>query len=123
MVYRMGNDEIKINEVLRFIIENSLLTEKQLDIISKRLKGERHVQNRSRGAYYRLLEQGRAKIRGIIYSVLLLELMGLLDEQGKQVLDRLVKQIAVTQDSDIDEWTARDVIRVMDEVVRRLSKV
>ena len=119
----MGGDGIKINEVLRFIIENSLITEKQLEIISKRLKGERHVQNRSRGAYYRLLEQSRAKIRGIIYSVLLMELIGLLDEQGKDVLERLSKQVVVTQGSDVDEGTARDVIHVIDELVRRLSKV
>lgn len=121
--YNMGSDEIKINEVLRFIIENSLITAKQLEIISKRLKGERSVQNRSRGAYYRLLEQSRAKIRGIIYSILLLELIGLLDEQGKEVLERVAKQVVVTQGSDIDEWTARDVIRVIDELVRRLSRV
>jgi hypothetical protein len=121
--YNMGSDEIKINEVLRFIIENSLITAKQLEIISKRLKGERYVQNRSRGAYYRLLEQSRAKIRGIIYSILLLELIGLLDQQGKEVLERVAKQVVVTQGSDIDEWTARDVIRVIDELVRRLSKV
>jgi hypothetical protein len=119
----MGSDEIKINDVLRFIIENSLITAKQLEIISKRLKGERYVQNRSRGAYYRLLEQSRAKIRGIIYSILLLEFIGLLDEQGKEVLERVAKQVIVTQGSDIDEWTARDVIRVIDELVRRLSKV
>jgi len=121
--YNMGSDEIKINEVLRFIIENSLITAKQLEIISKRLKGVRYVQNRSRGAYYRLLEQSRAKIRGIIYSILLLELIGLLDEQGKEVLERVAKQVVVTQGGDIDEWTARDVIRVIDELVRRLSKV
>lgn len=121
--YNMGSDERKINEVLRFIIENSLITAKQLEIISKRLKGERDVQNRSRGAYYRLLEQSRAKIRGIIYSILLLELIGLFDQQGKEVLERLAKQVVVTQGSDIDEWTARDVIRVIDELVRRLSKM
>ena len=121
--YNMGSDEIKINEVLRFIIENSLITAKQLEIISKRLKGVRYVQNRSRGAYYRLLEQSRAKIRGIIYSILLLELIGLLDQQGKEVLERVAKQVVVTQGSDIDEWTARDVIRVIDELVRRLSRV
>jgi hypothetical protein len=119
----MGSDEIKINEVLRFIIENSLITTKQLDIISKRLKGERRVQYGSRGAYYRVLEQSRAKIRSVIYSILLMELIGLLDEQGKGVLDRLAKQVAVMQGSDIDEGTARDVIRVMDELVRRLSKI
>ncbi len=119
----MGSDEIKINEVLRFIIENSLITEKQLEIISNRLKGERRVQHRSRGAYYRVLEQSRAKIRSIIYSVLLMELIGLFDEQGKGVLERLAKQVVVTQGSDIDDETTRDVIRVMDELVRRLSRV
>jgi len=119
----MGFGEIKNNEILKFIIERSLITPKQLDIISKRLRGERAVQERSRGAYYRLLKQSRDKLAGLIYSLLLLQLIGLLDEQKKGVLERLSKQVAVTQSSDIDEQTARDVIRVMDELVRRMSKV
>ena len=119
----MGSGEIKKNEISKFIIERSLITPKQLDVISKRLRGERSVQERSRGAYYRLLTQSRDKLAGLIYSLLLLQLIGLLDEQRKAVLERLSKQVAVTQSGDIDEQTARDVIRVMDELVRRISKV
>ncbi|MGH9922719.1 MAG: hypothetical protein ACRD38_08210 [Nitrososphaerales archaeon] len=69
------------------------------------------------------MKQGRDKLSGIIYSILLLQLAGLLDEQTKNVLDRLSKQVAVTQSSDMDEQVARDVIRVMDELVRRISRV
>jgi len=119
----MGSAEMKNNEILNFIIERSLFTSKQFDIISKRHRGEHSVQQRSRGAYYRLLKQGRDKLSGLIYSILLFQLAGLLDEQTRNVLDRLVKQIAVTQSSDIDEQVARDVIRVMEELVRRVSKV
>ena len=123
MVDVMGSREVKNNEILKFIVERSLITAKQLDIISKRLKGERGMEERSRGAYYRLLKQSRDKLAGLIYSFLLLQLIGLLDEQTKGVLERLSKQVAVTQSSDIDEQTAHDVIRVMDELVRRISKV
>lgn len=119
----MAKDETKNNEVLKFIIERSLVTSRQFDVISKRLKGERGAQGGSRGAYYRLLKQSRNKIIGLIYSLLLLELIGLLDEQAKEVLARLSEQVAVTQTSDINEQTARDVIRVMDELIRRISKV
>ncbi len=119
----MGSGEIKNNEILNFIIERSLFTSKQFDIISKRHRGERAIQQRSRGAYYRLLKQGRNKLSGLIYSILLLQLAGLLDDQIRNVLDRLAKQVAVTQSSDIDEQVARDVIRVMEELVRRVSKV
>lgn len=119
----MGTDEIRNNEILKFIIERSLITPKQLDIISKRLRGERGVQERSRGAYYRLLQQSRDKLAGLIYSLLLLQLIGLLNAQTTAVLERLSKQVAVTQSSDIDEQVARDVIRVIDELVRRISKI
>ncbi len=119
----MGTDGIRNNEILKFIIERSLITPKQLDIISKRLGGKRGVQERSRGAYYRVLKQSREKLAGLIYSLLLLQLIGLLNEQTKDVLERLSKQVAVTQSSDIDEQAARDVIRVMDELVRRISKI
>ncbi len=114
---------MKENEILRFIIERSLITAKQLDIISKRRAGQRGATERSRGAYYRVLKQSREKLAGVIYSILLLQVVGLLDEQATVVLDRLSKQIAATQSGDIDEQTARDVIRVMDEVIRRISKV
>jgi len=119
----MGSGEIKNNEILNFIIERSLFTSRQFDIISKRRRGEYSMQERSRGAYYRLLKQGRDKLSGLIYSILLMQFAGLLDEQTKNVIDRLVKQVAVTQSSDIDEQVARDVIRVMDELVRRISKL
>jgi hypothetical protein len=119
----MGSAEMKDNEIIRFIIERSLFTKKQLEIISKRKRGERAAQQRSRGAYYRLLKQSRDKLAGLIYSLLLLEVMGIMDEQGKMVLNRLASQIAVTQTGDIDEYTARDVIRVMDEVVSRISRI
>ena len=123
LVDNMDSSAPKINDVLRFIIENSLITEKQLDMIYKRLKGERGLENKSRGAYYRLLEQSRAKIRGVVYSILLMELIGLLDERRKGLLARLVKQVVVMQGSDIQGGMGGDVIRVMDELVRRLSKV
>ena len=119
----MGSGELKNNEILKFIIERSLITSKQYDIISKRFRGERAVQHRSRGAYYRLLKQSRDKLSGLVYSFLLLQLIGLLDEQARSVLDRLSKQVAVTQSSDIDERVARDVIRVLDELIRRITKL
>lgn len=119
----MGGEEVKINDVLRHIIENSLITEKQFSIISKRLQGDRSVHARSRGAYYRVLEQSRAKIRSVIYSILLLELLDMWDGQAKEVIDRLAKQVSVTYGSDINDATARDVIYVMEELVRRLSKI
>ena len=37
----MGDSKLKNNDIMRFIIEKSLITDKQLEIISKRLKGER----------------------------------------------------------------------------------
>lgn len=123
LVCIMGGDGRKINEVLRFIVENSLISWGQFEVISKRREGGRHLDGRSRGAYYRLLEQSRAKIRAVIYSILLLQLMGLIDEQGMTIIDRVARQVAVTQGSDVDEGTAGDVIRVMEELIRRLSKI
>ena len=119
----MDSDGIKNTDILQFIIENSLITHNQLDIICKRLKGELGVHGRSKGAYYRLLKQSRAKIRAVIYSLVLIEFIGLWDINTKEVLKRLAQQINVTKESDVDEGSARDVIHVMDELVKRLSKV
>lgn len=109
------------NEILRFLIENSLFSPKQFEIIFKRLKGERRTAQ-SRGAYYRVLGQGREKLEGIFYSLLLLEATGLMEER-RQVLGRLSQQVAVMRSGDIGPDTARDVIRIVQEVVKRLSQV
>ncbi len=92
-------------------------------MISKRLAGERSPQGRSRGAYYRLLKQSRDKMEAILYSVLLLEGIGFIDEPKREALQRLSRQVLVMRSGDIDEGTARDVTRILDEVMRRISRI
>lgn len=120
----MGSSDMKNNGVLAFLLERSLLTSKQFEMISKRMGGEPAARQVSRGAYYRLLKQSREKVEAVLYSVLLLESTGFIDASKKDALERLSRQLVVVMRSgDVDAGTARDVMRIMDEVLRRLSKV
>ena len=123
MVDKMGAPSVQNNDILRFLLERSLFTSRQFEMISKRLAGERSPQARSRGAYYRLLKQSRDKMEAVLYGVLLLEGIGFIDEAKREALQRLSRQVLVMRSGDIDEGTARDVTRILDEVVRRISRI
>jgi hypothetical protein len=119
----MGSPGVKNNEIMRFLIENSLLSRRQFEIIFNRVRGQPPSGTESRGAYYRVLRQARTKLEGVFYSLLLLEAAGVMDASRRQALERLARQVAVMGASDIDPVTARDVTRIVGEVVRRLGRV
>ena len=65
----MDITKLNFNAVYRHIIENSLFTERQLYIISKRLEGTPPIENISSGAYYRQVKQCQDKVvRGTLYD-------------------------------------------------------
>lgn len=115
----MDKDGIYKNELIGYLIENSIFTKRQITIIYNRKRKQRN-EKISRGAYYRVLEQGRNNIKRVFYSLILLEILGFLDNERKDAFDRLIKQLNSLVDSDIN---VSDVIYIIDEIIKRLSKV
>ena len=116
------------NELIAHILANSLFTPRQLAIISKRLHSRGKAENISSGAYYRQVRQCREKITAIIYSAILLQSTGVLQSDALVTLGRLADQLAVIfdpRDSDISSSRQKlnDVMFVMDELVKRMSKL
>jgi hypothetical protein len=119
----MTSPEFQFNKIYKEIIAKSLFTNKQLYIISNRLKGKRKVENISRGAYYRQLKQCQKKIVGIFYSILLLKTMGVIDNQALITLQSLSDQLALIlskETSDVEDYTVNQIILTTQAIIKRI---
>ena len=110
------------------LVANSLFTSRQLSIISKKLQGGRTTEKISSGAYYRQVKQCRKKIASILYSMILLQSMGIVQLETPATLSKLAEQLVVIFASEGNsDVTTRlkvdDVISVISEVIKRMSKL
>lgn len=114
------------NTFYRHITANSLFTSRQIDIISKRLASERTIENISSGAYYRQVKQCKIKITRLLYSIILLYSISALDEEAFHILERLASQLNVIlykETGSNDNPRAQNVMSVIDQLIKRMSKV
>jgi len=122
----MDSKDLKYNRLIRFLLERSLISKGQFEIIYTRKvmgKGfDYDVKNRSKGAYYRLLGQSRSKVESILYSILLLVAIDALDKRALHVMQQLIEQISIIASRDIDDADANDVISIIQELVKQISK-
>jgi uncharacterized membrane-anchored protein YitT (DUF2179 family) len=131
-----GQDD-KSNNLYRHLVENSIFTPRQASIIYKRLKSQSATdsQKKSRrtdreitaGAYYRQVRQCREKVVQLVYSAILVRLLGAVDEQTFVTIERLADQLGVIFSSDNSDISDGDqvesVISVMDSLVKKICKV
>jgi hypothetical protein len=116
------------NNLFAHILEKSLFTPKQISIISKRLQGGEKPTNISSGAYYRQVGQCREKVEAILYSAILLQSTGVLEPEALAAMGRMAEQLGVMFASDSSSDVALqartgDVMSVMDQLVKRMSKL
>jgi sugar phosphate permease len=123
----MENTRSNFNSLYRHIIANSLFTEKQISIISKRVTSQYKAGNISSGAYYRQVKQCRLKLMGLLYSIILLRCIGAIDEQTLFTIEKLANHLTVILDlvnSDIPEGQSmQTVIYVIQQLFKRMCKV
>jgi hypothetical protein len=123
----MADPQSNSNNVYAYLLANSLFTPRQLSIISKRLQRGGKVEKISSGAYYRQVKQCRKKVLSILYSMILLQSTGIVQLETSATLSRLAEQLAVifaSGDSDVtSNLNVNDVISVIDELVKRMSKL
>jgi hypothetical protein len=110
------------------LVANSLFTSRQLSIISKKLQGGGATEKISSGAYYRQVKQCRRKITSVLYSMILLQSMGIVQLEAPSALSKLAEQLAVIfaseNSSDVTtRLNVEDVISVINEVIKRMSKL
>jgi len=110
------------------LVANSLFTPRQLSIISKKLQGGGTTEKISSGAYYRQVKQCRKKVTSILYSMILLQSMGIVQLEASSTLSKLAEHLAVIfaseSSSDVTvRLNVEDVISVINEVIKRMSKL
>lgn len=111
------------NNIIKKMIENSLFTERQIEIILSSkglLESEFRI---SRGAYYRQVGQSRGKLRSFYYTVVLLRGLGVILPDDIDVMSKLSEQISVIKDSDVFPAQEEEVVGVIDRVIRQACSV
>jgi hypothetical protein len=124
----MSDQAPNSNILYTHLIVNSLFTPRQLSIILKQLQGGGKTEKISSGAYYRQVKQCRKKVISVLYSMTLLQSMGIIQPEASTTLSKLAEQLAVIFASDsssdvIPRLNVDDVISVIDEVIKRMSKL
>ena len=119
----MENSNLDYTSILNHFIVNSTLTQKQASIIYNKITKSKSSTKMTSGAYYRQLGQCRAKIRKIVYTLLLLRLFNVLDAGTFSVLDQLNNQMNVMlnkSSDEIDASTLNNVTSLIDDVIQKL---
>lgn len=129
----MSSVQYNFSDFLTILVKNSMLTPRQVSIIYKRLgTGKSPIESPidiSGGAYYRQVKQCKKKIIQIIYTIILLRLMGVLDEQIYTILDQLNAQftrisLLCEQESRISQGIyTSDLVSILEDVIAKLSKI
>ena len=123
----MAEQGSNFNALYAHIVANSLFTPRQLSIISKQLKGGSKPEKISSGAYYRQVKQCRKKVISILYSMILLQSIGIVQSEALTTLNKLSEQVTVIFASESSDAMSRpnvdDVISVINEVIKRISKL
>jgi hypothetical protein len=111
----------RFNNFYDEILQKSVFTNRQISIIYKRAINQSTRENISAGAYYRQLKQCRLKIKSVLYSILLLRVSGVLDDQAIDTLDKIALQLGVmSQASGTNEAANDQLIHDVASVVHRL---
>jgi hypothetical protein len=111
--------ETNFNNIIRQIIKKSLFTERQVEIILNQkdlLESKIFI---TKGAYYRQVGQSREKLIAFFYSIILLRGLGILLPDDIDVISKLSEQISMINDSDIFPEKEKEVISVIDRLVRQ----
>jgi hypothetical protein len=123
----MADQGSNSNALYAYIVANSLFTPRQLSIISNQLKGGGKPEKISSGAYYRQVKQCRKKVISILYSMILLQSIGIVQSEAFTTLNKLAEQLTVifaSESSDaMSKLNVDDVISVINEVIKRVSKL
>lgn len=124
----MSNQGSNSNILYTHLVANSLFTPRQLSIILKQLRGDNKTEKISSGAYYRQVKQCRKKVISILHSMIILQSMGIVQSDASATLSKVSEQLAVIFASEsssdaIPRLNTNDVISVIDEVIKRMSKL
>jgi len=105
------------------MIEKSLFTERQIEIIlnQRDLAGPRFAI--TRGAYYRQVRQSKEKLVALFYTVAVLRGLGVLLPDDIDVMTDLAERVDVIKDGDIPPESMEQMIDVIEQYIRQACDV
>ena len=118
-----NNPDDNFNNITRQIIEKSLFTERQIEIILKRRDLADSQFTISKGAFYRQVTQCKDKLTALCYSWILLRGLGVLSDDDMDVINRLSEQISVIKSSDVFPEREEEIMSVIRELLKRTCKL
>lgn len=121
----MEHTEDLNNSLFLKLIEKSIFTEKQIQIIYRINRKGKRPSDLSAGAYYREVKQSKSKTYKLIYSLILLELLNIVDHDQLLILSPLIEQLKQLQNNHKNYHTKDliPIINVMEEMIIRLVRL
>ena len=118
----MSNNNNIDNLLLNKFIENSSFTKRQIQIIYKIYNREERLKDISSGAYYREVKQCKDKIRKLYYSILILNLIGVINIEQLTTLNSLIHKLDKLKDNHIIHHnnTTEPVIHIIEKLLDKM---
>ena len=107
--------------VLNEIIKKSLFTPRQIEIILKYKDLSDAEFTITKGAYYRQVSQSREKLARLYYSFIVLRVLDILLADDIDVISRLTEQVSVIKDGDVFPEREREILSVIERVVKQTT--
>jgi len=118
----MENEEDINNLFISKLIEKSLFTNRQIQIIYNFKNKEKRPMDISSGAYYREVKQSKIKMRKFFYSILLLNLINVVNDNQITALSSMTNKLRILVDSHAKyhDKEINNVINVMEDLINRI---
>ncbi len=119
----MSNDNIQKNLLFLKIVEKSTFTNRQIQIIHNICNKENRLEGISSGAYYREVKQCKDKVRRLYYSLILLGLMDIINNEQLITLNMAVEKLHKLKDNNQDIHHDVSLDSVMKIIEQMLDKM
>jgi hypothetical protein len=119
----MSNNNIQKSLLFLKIIEKSTFTNRQIQIIYNIHNKESKPKGITSGAYYREVKQCKAKIRRLYYSLILLGLMGIINNEQLIMLNLAIERLYKLKDNNQDihhDVSINPVIDIIEQMLDRM---
>jgi len=121
------DDELEFNHLLNSLIKKNLFTKRQISIIYNKNNNQLFKNKISSGAYYRQVQQCKRKYDRLIYTILLFRMLNLMDSNTISIIESIVKQIDNISQQNLHHNTnitiPNDIIQVIDQIIKKTSKI
>ena len=110
------------NSVFLQLVENSIFTERQIQIIYNISNKEKRPRDISSGAYYREVKQSKSKLNKLIYSIILLEVLNILNHNQLLIMTSIVDQLRQLEYNH-DNYHTKDLLSLMDVIEQMIIRM